>query len=205
MHPVARSHHTLGVPRRYACGPQPFWRKLQAALTAAGWPAGQQQADGGMATPLEARQGSSGGMESDAAGPAIVTVVRAQGDSGEAEDPLPPVEEAYFICVTLARSGKQFLWDSTQRGNLLSAAEWAGISLPFRCRAGQCGSCTARLLSGRAGYDAGSSGGDAEVRAAAAAKGDVMMCCAVPLAGARLEEAEEGGGPAVYQGPTFDR
>ena len=172
---------------------------------AAGWSAGQQQAVGGTATPIEEKQGSNG-VDRAAVGPPTITVVRALGDSGEeAEDPLPPIEEAYFIRVTLARSGKQFLWDSTQRGNLLNAAEWAGISLPFRCRAGQCGSCTARLLSGRAGYDACSSGGDAEVRAAAAAKGDVMMCCAVPLAGARLEEAGEGGGPAVYQGPTFDR
>ena len=206
-------------PRRYVCGPQPFWRDVQAALMAAGLPAGQLHAEhfgGGTAATTGGEQKSSGGGEKGgAAVPAVATtaamvVVRAKGEEEGAEDSLPPIEEAYCIRVTLARSGKQFLWAPSSDGgkqqggsSLLDAAEAAGADLPFGCREGQCGSCAARLVCGRAGYPAGGEGDDG-MKAEAAANGEVLMCCAVPLAGARLEEAGEGGGPAVYQGPTFD-
>lgn len=200
-------------PCRYVCGPQPFWRDMQAALMAAELPASQLHAEhfGGGTAATGGEQQNNGSDEK--VGSTVVTatttaasmvVVRAPGEA-EAEDPLPPIEEAYCVRVTLARSGKQFLWakSSGQGGSsLLDAAEAAGVDLPFGCREGQCGSCAARLVCGRAGYADGEGG--AGMRAEAASSGEVLMCCAVPLAGARLEEAGEGGGPAVYQGPTFD-
>ena len=172
---------------------------------AAGLPAGQLHAEhfgGGTAAPAGGEQ--KGSATVPAAATAAMVVVHARGEEEGAleEDSLPPIEEAYCVRVTLARSGKQFLWASSsneggkQQGggssSLLDAAEAAGADLPFGCREGQCGSCAARLVCGRAGYPAGGEGDDG-MKAEAAANGEVLMCCAVPLAGARLEEAGAGG------------
>lgn len=50
--------------------------------------------------------------------------------------------------VTLARSGKSFVW-TRAGGSLLSAATSAGISLPSGCQVGQCESCAVKVTSGR--------------------------------------------------------
>ncbi len=49
--------------------------------------------------------------------------------------------------VTLARSGRSFVW-FPERGTLLDAADAAGFGLPSGCRAGQCESCSVKVLSG---------------------------------------------------------
>lgn len=52
--------------------------------------------------------------------------------------------------VTLMASGKRF--DAADGETVLEAAQRAGIALPYSCRGGMCGSCTATLLSGHCDY-----------------------------------------------------
>ncbi len=55
--------------------------------------------------------------------------------------------------VTLTPSGEQFEVEAGE--SVLDAALRAGLNLPHSCKAGRCGSCRARLLSGRVSYPAG--------------------------------------------------
>lgn len=61
--------------------------------------------------------------------------------------------------------------------NLLSAALAAGIPLPYSCRAGRCASCKSKLLSGRIEYPSGTPPG---ITPAEIAKGEVLLCQAMP-------------------------
>lgn len=87
--------------------------------------------------------------------------------------------------------------------SVLAAAEDAGLSLPFGCRRGACGTCTARLLDGRCAIESSTSGGEPAVEHArrpagladeALADGYVLACCARPRADCRLRV-----GPAVHR------
>jgi len=53
--------------------------------------------------------------------------------------------------VTFSGAGKTFRW-KPQAGSILEQAEANGISLPSGCRAGKCGTCSARLLEGTFDY-----------------------------------------------------
>ncbi|RCW24088.1 ferredoxin-NADP reductase [Ciceribacter lividus] len=63
--------------------------------------------------------------------------------------------------------------------NLLEFAEDLGLNPPFSCRSGRCGACTTRKLSGAVRYD--------HVPAAAIAKDEVLLCCALPDGPVSLE------------------
>jgi CDP-4-dehydro-6-deoxyglucose reductase len=60
---------------------------------------------------------------------------------------------------------------------VLSAAQLAGLPLPHSCRAGNCGSCRARLLSGRIEYAGGAPLG---LSAQETREGFVLLCRALP-------------------------
>jgi CDP-4-dehydro-6-deoxyglucose reductase, E3 len=68
--------------------------------------------------------------------------------------------------------------------NVLTAALAAGIPLPYSCRAGRCGSCKARLLSGQIDYPAGTPPG---ISAAEIATGDILLCQAHPRSDLSIE------------------
>ena len=53
--------------------------------------------------------------------------------------------------VTLAGSGKSFVWEPAQ-GSLLDGALAAGLPLPSGCRVGQCESCVVRVLAGKVAH-----------------------------------------------------
>ena len=55
--------------------------------------------------------------------------------------------------VTLVGSGEQF--EVEREESVLDAALRAGLNLPHSCKAGRCGSCRARLVSGRVRYPRG--------------------------------------------------
>ena len=91
--------------------------------------------------------------------------------------PPPPASEA---TVLFSRSGEAAVW-TPERGTLLEFAEGKGLSPPFSCRAGSCGSCATRMTAGRVTY--------AEPTAWTPAEGEVLLCCARPArdGGERIE------------------
>lgn len=84
---------------------------------------------------------------------------------------LPPARQA---TVSFTRAGEAAEW-TPARGTLLEFAEGKGLSPPFSCRAGHCGSCATRMTAGRVTYP--------EPTAWRPADGEVLLCCAVPAAG----------------------
>ena len=70
---------------------------------------------------------------------------------------------------------------------VLESALAAHVNLPHSCRGGNCGSCRARLLSGRIDYPRGRTAGLSEAEAAA---GYVLLCQAVPLTDLVVEARE---------------
>jgi ferredoxin len=51
--------------------------------------------------------------------------------------------------VRLTKSKRDATWRSEENCSILELAEKAGLTPSYGCRAGACGSCTARLVSGR--------------------------------------------------------
>nr|WP_315488639.1 pyridoxamine 5'-phosphate oxidase family protein [uncultured Rhodoferax sp.] len=88
--------------------------------------------------------------------------------------PPPPSPAAKQASVRFTRTDDTAEW-TPDRGTLLEFAEGKGLSAPFSCRAGHCGSCATRLTAGTVTY--------AEPTAWRPAEGEVLLCCAVPAAG----------------------
>lgn len=78
--------------------------------------------------------------------------------------------------VTFAQSGKTALWRPDD-GNLLDFAESQGLTPPFECRSGTCGTCLTRVIEGRAHQYAGPARQQGD---------DVRLCSATPAAGGSL-------------------
>lgn len=78
--------------------------------------------------------------------------------------------------VIFAKSAKTALWRPDD-GNLLDFAEAQGLTPPFDCRSGACGTCRTRVIEGRAHQYAGP---------ARQQGGDVRLCSATPAAGGSL-------------------
>lgn len=78
-------------------------------------------------------------------------------------------EEAEQCTVEFQESGSIALWNG---GTLLELAEKAGLKAPFSCRAGACGECRTKLLSGGVEY----------VRKPSfpVSEGEVLLCSAKP-------------------------
>ena len=73
-----------------------------------------------------------------------------------------------------SRSGDTAVW-TPSHGSLLDFAEGKGLSPPYACRAGHCGSCLTRLRAGRVTY--------VEPTAWKPGEGELLLCCARPAAG----------------------
>lgn len=85
--------------------------------------------------------------------------------------------------ITTVPAGHQFTVEPDE--TILAAAMRQQISLPYGCRNGSCGSCTAEIVSGRVGYPSGRT----EALASQAA-GACLTCQAVPEQDCRLRVAE---------------
>ncbi len=70
----------------------------------------------------------------------------------------------------------------TSGRTLLEAAELNGVSIPYSCRQGQCGTCATRLLSGDVTMDS-EDGLDADLKA----QGYVLTCVARAQGDVRLD------------------
>lgn len=111
-------------------------------------------------------------IQAEAFGPSSL---ERQPDGALPEAP-PPEPAAEHATVVFRQSGEAADWTPV-RGTLLEFAESKGLSPPYSCRAGHCGSCATRLLAGRVTYT--------EPTAWKPAEDDVLLCCARP--------AQDGG------------
>lgn len=130
----------------YLCGPPPFMQALYDALRRLGV--------------RDAR------IFAEAFGPASL---KRSPDEGSAAP--EPVEEAESAVVTFKKAGIEQAW-TPDKGTLLEFAENHGLSPPFACRDGKCGSCATRLIKGEIGYRTKPT--------AATGEDEVLICCAVP-------------------------
>lgn len=109
-------------------------------------------------------------IHAEAFGPA--SLKRRLEGAAAVPPPLPP--PATQATVVFTRSGEAAVW-APERGSLLEFAEGKGLSPPFACRAGYCGSCATRLKAGAVTYAAPTAWQPAE--------GEVLLCCAMPAQG----------------------
>jgi uncharacterized protein len=84
-----------------------------------------------------------------------------------------PVPAASHAVVHFSSSGKTVEW-TPEQGTLLELAETQGLSPPFSCRAGHCGSCVTRMRSGKVTYT--------EPTAWRPGADEVLICSARPAA-----------------------
>lgn len=80
-------------------------------------------------------------------------------------------------------SGRQEVLEVGEEVSVLEAAEAAGIGLPFGCRTGACGTCTALLLEGEVSHRRP----PRALKERHLADGYVLPCIATPETDVRLE------------------
>ena len=108
------------IDEAFVCGPASMIDEVEAALLAAGVPAGHVHVE---------RFGTP-----PAAGAAEIA---------------PPAEDAADARITLAIDGVQREVDfHREHGSILEAGIAAGLDLPFSCKGGMCCTCRARLIEG---------------------------------------------------------
>ncbi|QKM63719.1 CDP-6-deoxy-delta-3,4-glucoseen reductase [Polynucleobacter antarcticus] len=90
--------------------------------------------------------------------------------------------------VTLKASGKQFTVDQDE--TLLEAALQHGITLPYGCKNGACGSCKGKVLEGQVSHGQHSA---AALSPADALAGASLFCCAYPQSDLLIEAREVQG------------
>jgi uncharacterized protein len=83
----------------------------------------------------------------------------------------PPAPAVGAITVEFRKSGIVAEWNAAAQ-SLLSFAEEKGLAPEFSCRAGICGTCTSRIISGDVSYF--------EDPLEDVAQGDVLLCCTRP-------------------------
>ena len=90
--------------------------------------------------------------------------------------------------VTLKASGKQFTVQEDE--TLLEAALQQGITLPYGCKNGACGSCKGKILEGQVEHGQHSA---AALSPADEATGGTLFCCAHPKSDLLIEAREVQG------------
>ncbi|MCX7150436.1 MAG: CDP-6-deoxy-delta-3,4-glucoseen reductase, partial [Rhodocyclales bacterium] len=89
--------------------------------------------------------------------------------------------------VTLLPSGHSFTTDG--RDSVLQAALDVGLTLPYGCRNGACGTCKGKVLDGLVDHGAAE---EQALSTADRASGLALFCCAKPLSDLVLESREVG-------------
>ncbi len=103
--------------------------------------------------------------------------VQRRPDAGGGK-PVRPGPSTEPVKVVLAASGKEASW-TPEAGSLLELAEARGVSPPFSCRMGSCGSCKTKLLKGTVTYE--------DEPSFPVEDDEALLCCAVPA----IQEADE--------------
>lgn len=140
----------------YLCGPPPFMQSIYDDLRARDIP--------------DAR------IHAEAFGPA--SLLRKVDGPGVTPTRPPPATTPVHVVFT--ESIKEARW-TPESGSLLELAEARGLSPDYSCRAGNCGTCRAKLLAGSVTY--------IQEPTADVAEDEVLVCCAVPAA----SEGDEAG------------
>ena len=83
--------------------------------------------------------------------------------------------------VTITMDGRRRSYTMPRNGLILEAAEKAGLSLPYSCRAGVCSTCRAKVVDGTASMDRNQALEDYEVQAG------FVLCCQARPTSAKLE------------------
>lgn len=104
-------------------------------------------------------------------GPA--TVLETEDKPKQASPPVAPVSATAdgAITVEFRKSGITAVWDDAAQ-SLLSFAEDQGLTPEFSCRAGICGTCTSKIVSGDVSYF--------EDPLDDVAEGELLLCCSRP-------------------------
>ena len=89
--------------------------------------------------------------------------------------------------ITLQPSGHSFNTDGSD--SVLQAALDAGLTLPYGCRNGACGTCKGKVLDGLVDHGAAE---EQALSTADRASGLALFCCAKPLSDLMLESREVG-------------
>lgn len=135
----------------YLCGPPPFMQAIYAMLRELGVPKHRIAYEFfGPATVLE-----------PGAGPSPVV----------AKEPGGLDADGTATTVEFRKSGLKAVWDGAAT-SLLAFAEDQGLSPEFSCRAGICGTCKSRLISGDVAYF--------EEPLDELGAGEVLLCCSKP-------------------------
>ncbi len=119
----------------YVCGPAPMISGVKETLARMRVPSAQVRSEAFEAAVAAARAATAPAPAPaavSAGGPELVAVRRAA--------------PAGTICLRLSKSGKTATASRDQ--SLLEAAESASVEIPSLCRAGTCGTCRTRLVSG---------------------------------------------------------
>jgi len=149
---VLRNLLPLDAYHVYLCGPDGFMSAMRAALVSLGVP------------DAEIHQETFGGTASLVKNKASVAPATVKGGDGAGGLVAGPV-------VHFAKSGFDVAWDGTSE-SLLELAEAQGLTPEFECRAGICGTCACRKLSGDIAYT--------EDLIDSPEEGKVFLCCSVP-------------------------
>ncbi len=97
--------------------------------------------------------------------------------SGERKPlPAPPDKEPHVVHLTLGT--QHFDFEVKYPESILAAGKKAGISLPYSCETGKCGSCVARLSSGEVWHSYNEVLTDSELQ-----KGLILTCVGHPING----------------------
>lgn len=110
-----------------------------------------------------------------------VSLEDASAETPAAVDNTAPTTPAVPTTIDLAKSGK--VLSCTDHDLILDVVEQAGGTIDSSCRAGSCGTCKHKLLSGSVKYDSDISGlSEAEV-----AEGYILTCSAHPVGNVVLD------------------
>ena len=131
----------------YLCGPEPFMRSLHQGL-------------------LEMNIQPSR-IHHEFFGPGSNLNPKEQATEQGVAQP----KDTTAVKVRFEKSGKQAMWHPDQ-GSLLDLAEAEGLRPDYSCRAGVCGSCETRVISGDVAYR--------DPPLAAIAEDSALICCAHP-------------------------
>src|SRR4051812_43200127 len=85
--------------------------------------------------------------------------------------------------ITLETKGGEFNFDCPPTERILHAALRQGLTAPYECATGTCGTCRGRLLEGTVCVEWEAAPGFAKLKRD---KGDILMCQARPTADCRL-------------------